>query len=121
MGTTIGICVKILEYSLLRPGDFIYFWENAGLTVDGQQVTTAASHVTEDEQVTLFDETNIAATTVFSEDEIEVEYEIIAQGVYSDTLCWPMSFKAGLHNAELRVWTTTGDQYTYNWLFEVIQ
>lgn len=58
VGTTIGICVKILESRLLRPGDFIYAWENAELTVDGEQVTMAASHVTEDEQVTLFDETN---------------------------------------------------------------
>lgn len=116
-----SICVQILESRLLRPGDFIYFWENAELTVDGQQVTTAASHITEDEEVTLFDETNIVATTFVTEDEIDVEYEIIAKGVYSDTLCWTTNLQVGVHNAEILVWTSTGEQYTYNWLFEVIQ
>jgi hypothetical protein len=119
------ICANISIGSLLRSGDFIDTWENASLVLDSRLVTVDPRHHTVEYPVVLYDETNIVATEVFdfdddgTVDEIGLEYEVIAKGPETDSLCWPVKLGPGRHIAKLRVWTTTGEEFRFRWTFEV--
>jgi len=123
-----SICTTILEGSLLRPGDDIYYWQNASLSLDGQEITLLRpSHQPVDLEAVLLDESKIAATEQLdldedgTIDETSIEYEVIARGIDSDTLCWRVDLEPGMHEATLTVWTSTDEEYTYSWRFEVVE
>lgn len=102
-GSPIGVvCAKILEQPLLRPGDRLNEVNNLRLTVDGSEITATPTHSMEAEAV-----------------RIQFDDGKTASGVYSDTPCWQAGVKAGAHLAEVLVWTSTNERFTYRWAFSV--
>jgi hypothetical protein len=104
VGQDIGaICVEILEEPLLRPNDDLYLFKNIRLTVDGKNINIDPSHEPTDVQIGYLDENE----------------KIVATGVYSDLIRWSTGLRPGKHVAEILVWTSTGEEFTYRWAFEV--
>jgi len=42
------------------------------------------------------------------------------RGVGSDTVCWEADMRPGIHVADVVIWTSTGEEFTYSWAFEVV-
>ena len=109
------ICIKVIQTSLLEPGDYFsgrqaepgdYFPERLSLAVDGQNVErddgTFAALLN---LIVLRDENN----------------DIVAQAVGPQVICWLTDLGEGDHIAVLNARKTSGEIVSYSWQFEIVK
>ncbi len=91
------VCAEILVRPLLRPGDSLLVYQNVSLSLDEEQLA------------------------VYSHMPLESQVEAAGggSGPWSDTVCWEADVRPGIHVADLTVWTSTGEEFTYSWAFRV--
>jgi hypothetical protein len=99
------ICADILHEPLIRPGDSLQFSENVELVFDGNPVSVGPSHMATDIEIDLYDENDT----------------LVASGSYSDVVCWNIDLSTGIHVVDLYVRTSTDEEYTYSWAFEITE
>lgn len=93
------LCVEFNVPFLLEPGDHFAAIGNIELSFDGEAVPLSEI------QTYIFGEI-IGANGGF--------------GPGGDAACWEKTLSRGIHIADIRVWKTSGTEYTYSWAFEVI-
>lgn len=74
-------------------------FHNARISLDGRQITVAPTHFGDD-------------VLVYGPGDSE--------GSFSDNLCWSIDVQPGIHIADLKVWTSTHEEFSYSWAFEVV-
>lgn len=100
------VCVDFEVLPLLREGDFWVNFTNWEVFVDGQLITK--DDVFQPEQAG--DEVGI----------IDYEENYLAAGPNHEIYCVDGAVrKIGLHVVDLKVWTSTGEESSYSWAFEV--
>lgn len=101
------VCALVYEEPLLRPGDDWRYLENWQIRIDGEMIPVEAGKIHQE----------VVDLEVVIRDE---EGNPIASGAKEDTKCaLGATREPGLHLAELTVWTSTGEEFTYSWAFKV--
>jgi|GEM_PF-6158720 len=98
-----SICVNILVQTFLRPGDYWDHFDNIKANIDGEPLPAKPSHETLDSLVGITDENG----------------NDLAIGPYADAVCWETQLEPGVYIIEALLWTSTGEEYTIKWSFEV--
>jgi hypothetical protein len=103
-----SLCILVQQEPLLRPGDSWRYFENWEVRVDGRLVTEDDFTITQgvwDLAVYLYDE----------------QGNVIASGAFASDICVEnVVAEPGLHVADFKVWTSTGEEATYSWAFKVV-
>jgi hypothetical protein len=103
-----SVCVKIRQEPLLRPGDDWYRFGNWEVRVDGRLVTEKDFTTTQE----------VIDLGVYLYDE---QGDLLAAGAIESIICVHEAVtEPGLHVADFKVWTSTGEEATYSWAFEVV-
>lgn len=103
-----SVCVKIRQEPLLRPGDDWYRFGNWEVRVDGRLVTEKDFTITQE----------VTDLGVYLYDE---QGGLLAAGAIESIICVHEAVaEPGLHVADFKVWTSTGEEATYSWAFKVV-
>ncbi len=97
--TAIALRVHILPLSLLRPGDNTCGWGNVRISLDERHISGDPDHLV---------------------DLAPIGGPGDSRGCYADTVTWELPMAPGIHVADVVVWTSTGEEFTYSWAFEVV-
>ena len=93
------VCVDVKSHTLLRDGDNIDIFNNARLTINSS-------------------ETRLDPEFLFSEG-----FRILEDGRSGPDhthFCWKLDFQPGKQQLAIFVWTTTEEEFSYSWEFEVV-